>query len=56
MLILDDDIRCRAPINTDGSKTHIRIDWSDGHEILIRRADAARLRDWLIEVLNDQTT
>ena len=48
-----DDIRCRAPMNSDGSLTHIRIDWPDGYEILVTRKDAALLRDWLIEVLED---
>lgn len=47
-----DGARCRAPINSDGSQTHIRIDWPDGHEILVEKADAARLRDWLNEVLD----
>jgi hypothetical protein len=47
-----DDIRCRAPTNVDGSRTHIRIDWPDGHEILITREIASQLRDWLIEVLD----
>jgi hypothetical protein len=51
MMLWIDDIRCRAPRNTDGSYTHIRIDWPDGHEILVPREDAAKLRDWLIEVL-----
>ena len=50
-MIVIDDIRCRAPRNSDGSFTHIRIDWPDGHEILVPRQDAALLRDWLIETL-----
>lgn len=53
--VLIDDIRCRAPTNSDGSRTHIRIDWPDGHEILVSRKDAALLRDWLIEVLKEGT-
>lgn len=50
MIVLD-DIRCRAPVNQDGSRTHIRIDWADGHEILVTRETAALLRDWLIKEL-----
>jgi hypothetical protein len=50
-MIVIDDIRCRAPVNSDGSSTHVRIDWPDGHEILVSRHDAALLRDWLIETL-----
>jgi len=46
-----DDIRCRAPMNSDGSFTHIRIDWPDGHEILVKNEVAVQMRDWLIEVL-----
>jgi hypothetical protein len=38
-------------MNSDGSFTHIRIDWPDGHEILVTNEVAAQLRDWLIEVL-----
>lgn len=50
-VIVLDDIRCRAPVNQDGSRTHIRIDWADGHEILVTRETAALLRDWLIKEL-----
>lgn len=52
--VVIDQIRCRAPINMDGSYTHIRIDWPDGHEILVHRKDAALLRDWLINVLDPE--
>jgi hypothetical protein len=50
-MVVIDGIRCRAPTNVDGSRTHIRIDWPEGHEILITREVACQLRDWLIEVL-----
>jgi hypothetical protein len=50
MMVID-GIRCRAPMNSDGSFTHIRIDWPEGHEILITREHAAVLRDWLIKTL-----
>lgn len=46
--IIGDDTRCRAPINTDGSRTHLRIDQGMG-EIIITYAEAAQLRDWLNE-------
>lgn len=54
-VVLIDDIRCRTPINADGSSTHIRIDWPDGHEILVARESAEILRDWLVEVLEPET-
>ena len=38
-------------MNSDGSFTHIRIDWPDGHEILVKNEVAVQMRDWLIEVL-----
>jgi hypothetical protein len=38
-------------MNSDGSFTHIRIDWPDGHEILVPKKDAILLGDWLIETL-----
>ena len=50
-MLLIDDIRCRSPRNSDGSYTHIRIDWPDGHEILVHRDVAELLRDWLVAVL-----
>lgn len=49
--VIIDDIHCRASTNVDDG-TLIKIDWPDGHGILISREEAASLRDWLTKVLD----